>query len=313
MNSQLDTRQSVPSSGQTLGLQIGSVRCALRCQDISIYKRLQRLYRNFLTEKPVDITIELEGTDRLTPDNTGAVVAKIKFIHKNGNNFNTSSQIIAGLPDLHHSISVTGKKSLAESDHLDFRYLNRLISLAYYTVCQEKYGGNPPAMLAHSCGVLRDGQALVFAGPSEAGKTTVARLCGEHDGEVINDEMLLISRPTSNGNSINVQSVPIIGRFPPQRSVTAPLRCILLLKKSSKTTVRCLERVEAYLRFLRQIITPAYIGQPDVRTVLSLMAAFSDEVTGTTPVYELEFTLDGEPLWQVIAELESSLAKKEWR
>jgi hypothetical protein len=175
-----------------------------------------------------------------------------------------------------------------------------------------KYNGNLPAMLVHACGIFRRGQALVFTGPSEAGKTTIARLCGERDGELINDEMLLISRPTSNGNGISVQSAPIIGRFPPQRSVTTPLRCILLLKKSSKTTVRCLERVEAYLRFLRQIITPVYIGQSDVRTVLSLMAAFSDEVTGTTPVYELEFTLDGEPLWQVIAELESSLAKKEW-
>jgi hypothetical protein len=130
---------------------------------------------------------------------------------------------------------------------------------------------------------------------------------------VINDEMLLISRPTSNGNGISVQSAPIIGRFPPQRSVTAPLRCILLLKKSHKTTVRRLERVEAYLRFLCQVITPDYIGMKDAKTVLSLMAAFSDEVTVTTPVYELEFTLDGESLWQIITELNGSLAKKEPR
>jgi hypothetical protein len=78
----------------------------------------------------------------------------------------------------------------------------------------------------------------------------------------------------------------------------------MLLKKSKKTLIHRLDRVQAYLRFMHQIITPVYIGQRDKRAVLSLMAGFSDEVTRTIPIYELEFSLDAESLWRVVGELE---------
>jgi hypothetical protein len=55
---------------------------------------------------------------------------------------------------------------------------------------------------------------------------------------------------------------------------------------------------------MRQIITPAYIGQKDKRTVLSLMSEFSDDVTRAVPVYELEFNLDGKSLWRTVEELQ---------
>ena len=119
----------------------------------------------------------------------------------------------------------------AESD-AGFRYLNRLFYLAYYTACLEKYGGGPPAMLVHACGspaVRAGGHA--FAGPSDSGKTTIAGMCREKDGRVISDEMVLVSRPGSDGSAASVQSVPIIGGFPPGINITVPLSCILMLKK----------------------------------------------------------------------------------
>jgi hypothetical protein len=166
-------------------------------------------------------------------------------------------------------------------------------------------------MLVHSCAILRNGKAIMFTGPSEAGKTTVASLCDKQDGEVINDEMLLVTRPGQNGNNIKVRSAPILGKFTPQRVVTAPLSCILLLKKSAKTLVRHLDRTEAYIRFMRQIISPACIGQKDKKTIYNILADFSDQITGAIPVYELEFTLDRKSLWQTVAELERALDKKE--
>ena len=312
MGSPIKLRRGKPSANHTLSIQIGSVCCALRCEDNEVYNRLRRLYCNFLTEQTADITVELEGTDRISPDDLGVALAGTRYIH-DGNRFQTTSQIIAGQYDLaRHTISITGERSLVNPD-LEFNHLNQLFSLIYYSACKVKYDGNPPSLLVHACGIVRRGQVLVFAGPSSTGKTSIARLCGDQHGEVLNDEMVLISRPTLGGNGISAQNVPIIGGLSQLRNITAPLRCILLLKRSSKTLVRYLDRVEAYLQFMRQIITPAYIGQRDRKAVYSLVADFSDEVTRTIPIYELEFNLDGESLWQVVMELEGVPGGKEWK
>jgi hypothetical protein len=167
-----------------------------------------------------------------------------------------------------------------------------------------RYDGHPPAMIIHACGILRSGQAFLFTGPSDAGKTTIAQLCRKRDGEVINDEMLLLWRPGQNGNGINVESAPFLGKFPSRRNVKAPLRCIFHLKQGSGTRTRRLEKSEAYLKLMKQIITPAYVGQKDKRAVLTLMSEFSDEVTRVIPIYELEFNLDGKSLWQTIKQFE---------
>ena len=77
--------------------------------------------------------------------------------------------------------------------------------------------------------------------------------------------------------------------------------------------MRRLDRLEAYLRFMYQIINPAYFRQTDRRTILSLIAEFSDEVTKVTPFYELEFTPDRNLLWEVEAKLtELKVMEKEY-
>jgi hypothetical protein len=39
-----------------------------RCQDTEIYSKLKQLHHDFLTKEPADITVELEVTDRLSPE-----------------------------------------------------------------------------------------------------------------------------------------------------------------------------------------------------------------------------------------------------
>lgn len=299
------------SAVNTIRLRIGDVCCAFKCQDNEVHNRLKQLYSVFLTEQAGDITVEMEATERLSMKDLGKVLSRTRYIHEKGNQFRTTSKIVSGEYDLRHRyIKIIGEKSLADPDS-EFNHLNKLLSLAYYSACQVKYGNTPPAMLVHACGILRHGHAMLFTGSSKAGKTTIASLCGEQDGEVINDEILLVSRPNPDGNSIIVRSAPIIGKFPPQRVITAPLHSILLLKQSDKTLVSRVDRTEAYLRLMRQVITPAYIGQRDKREILSLIADFSTEVIASIPVYELEFTLDRESLWRVVGEFEREVSREE--
>jgi hypothetical protein len=287
---------------RTLGIAIGNTCCALRCPDDELYHRLSRLYRNFLTEQTVDVTIELERSPR--PAGPYGKAANGSGGARPGNedlDFNVLSndtdRFVAGL-----------ECDLTESDN-GFRYMNRLFYMAYYTACQGKTGGSGPAMLVHACAILRNGRALLFAGPSESGKTTIARLCGEEYGRVINDEMVLITRPGADAGPC-VQSVPIIGGVPSGINITVPLSCILLLKKGDKTQVRPVDPVNAYLSLITQTITPHYIGEKDRMSVLSLLADFSQEITGSVPVYELEFTLQEESLWREIDNLEGILYGK---
>jgi hypothetical protein len=307
VSTQEQARKAVLPIKDVFCLQLGSVCCALKCRDAEDYKKLMKLkrrYHGFLTQQPADITIEMEGTDRLSPDDLSAAIADDKYFHEE-NLFRSTSQAVSGKYDLMRGyIKITGERGLANPD-MEGNHLNQLLSLAYYSACKMKYDGHPPEMIVHACGILRSGQALLFTGPSEAGKTTIARFCRKQDGEVINDEMLLVSRPDKDGNGIKVENAPFLGRVSSGRNIKAPLRCIFLLKKGSETLIRNMDRAEAYLRLMRQIITPAYIGQKDKRAVLSLMSEFSDVLTKSVPVYELEFNLDEKALWWAVGELES--------
>jgi hypothetical protein len=303
---QEEARAVILPTNNGMQLQIGDVCCAFNCQNSEDHRKLmklKKLFRGFLTQQPADITIELEGTERLSPEDLNAALSENKYIHEE-NLFQSTSQAVAGKYDLARGyIKITGERVLANPD-MEGNHLNQLFSVAYYSACKLKYGSRLPAMIMHACGILRSGQVVLFTGPSEAGKTTIARFCRKRDGEVINDEMLLVSRPNQYGNGVIVEGAPFLGRVSSRRNVRAPLRCIFLLKKSDKTVVHNLDRPEAYLKLMRQIITPAYIGQKDKRAVISLMSEYSDELTKAIPVYELEFNLDEKSLWRVVGELE---------
>jgi hypothetical protein len=310
MSYQAGLKKDVLMANHTICLQIGSVRCALKSRDTEIFPKFKQLYRGFLTEEPPDITVELVEADQSSPADLGEALSETKFIHEN-NQFWTTSNLVTGQYDLtRQSICFTGIKSLADPA-AELNHLNKMLALAYYSACKVKYDGNPPAMLVHACGIIRHGQALLFTGPSEAGKTTIARLSRGEDCQVVNDEILLVSHPAPLDHSIIIQSAPILGRFASRPGAIAPLRCIFILKKGGQTGVCRLAQTEAYLKLMRQVITPAYIGQRDRRTVYSLIADFSAEVTGNVPVFELEFNLDKEKLWQTVTQLEKTLAGEE--
>jgi hypothetical protein len=304
-------RETSPLS--SLRLQIGDVCCALGITDIEVYSWLKRLYHEYETDKSPDITVQLDTTDRLSLDRLEKSVFRSRFMQWRGRNFRTTHGIMSGKFDpVSRLIKIRAEKKLG-NPQLRINHLNRLISLAYYTACKLKYNNVPPAMFVHSCGVLRHGGVFLFTGPSEVGKTTVARFCGEQDGEVINDEMVLVDRPGKNGGGMTVRGTPILGTFPPGRKISAPLRCIFLLKQSDRTQARALDQTEVYVRLLRQVISPACIGQKDKKTIYTIMADFSAEVVQAIPAYELEFQLDGDALWRTVADIEESLSKREAR
>lgn len=313
MNLKTNSGKNIHLNKYELLIQIGSICCALVFSNSKVYKEMQRLYDQFTAVGPADITIELELTDKIDPDEFREVLYNTVYTH-DGGQFWTTSRIVSGQYDLSsRHISITAEKTLGDTD-FEYNHLNRLITMAYYSGCKIKYDGStPPALLVHACGIIRNGNMVLFAGPSEIGKTTIARLCGDRHGKIVNDEMILVSRKNSDNPCMYAQGVPIIGKVPQRKNIAANLNYILLLKQSNNTKVNELNKTEVYLRLIRQVINPAYIGQRSGRDVYSMMADFSAELVENVPVYELEFKLDEAALWETVNELEERLRKDKCR
>jgi hypothetical protein len=313
MEAETKSRYSVLSSTHTLRVQVGEVCCLLSCRDEETIVRLKQLYGDFLSDQKADITLELKTIDKMSIAEFEETLPRMKISHdasSEGDLFGTTDLVARGECDLNAGTVAMNVEKHFLNSNAGRGFVNHGLCLVYYTACKLKHNGRPPALIVHSCGILRHGQVLLFAGPSGIGKTTVARLCGDKYGRVLNDEGVLVSRPNQHSDALMVQGIPIIGELPHRLNIIAPLKVVLLLKQSQRTSVRRLSQMEAYTRFMRQVARPVYLGQQDRRTIYSLIAEFSDEVSRTTPFYELEFTLDREPLWQAIEELELSLDKE---
>jgi hypothetical protein len=310
MNIKLPSRVGSLYGAHTIQVQFGDLCCALVCHDANIFDRLRESYHAFQSDEPADINITLKVVARLDRARVEAMLSQMRIPQQEGHQPVTNQAFDIEFDAASLTFMVTVDRCLFEPSP-GFKLMNHLFRLAYYTASRFKHQGRPSSMLVHSCGILRNGKVSLFAGPSEIGKSTIGRLCREDYGLMLNDEMVLLSWPHPPDGSLLVHSVPILGDLPFRLHTSVPLARVLMLKQSQRTAVRRLDRKEAYLRFLYQIINPAHFRQTDRRAIFSLIAEFADEVTKATPFYELEFTRDRNLLWEVetkIAELKGTEA-----
>ena len=306
MEAQMGTSNDRVASDLTMRIQLGDVCCSLSILDEEVFHTWRGLYENFLTDGPADVSIEIDCVDGLSETEVETAISRAKIVSE-GTHFRATGLVLEAEYDCaRRTLGVTAERSLL-STSLEFNLMNRLLTSAYYTACQVKHGGNPPAMLVHSCAIMRRERVLLFAGPCEVGKTTIARLCGDEYGRVLNDEMVLVSRSHRDGTKLRVQGFPTIGGTSQRLNETAPLSCVLMLKQSRRTAARRLGSMDAYLRFMPQVIMPQQLEASEPQTMLSLIAEFANEVTRAAPFFELEFTLDRERLWEAVGQLERLL------
>ncbi len=142
------------------------------------------------------------------------------------------------------------------------------------------------ALLLHAAGIVIGGRGYVFAGPSAAGKTTVAGLAGSR-GEVLCDENVVVACDATLG--WQVFSTPFWGHSTPPEQIRrlncrAPLHGIYLLKHATAFRRTRLSPAEAVVALLST--EKVAVERPESAEA---WLAVAGRLVTAVPVYRLEF------------------------
>jgi hypothetical protein len=146
------------------------------------------------------------------------------------------------------------------------------------------------ALVVHACGVAPRGGALLFCGPSGAGKTTLARCWRKHAPSVVvlSDDRMVVrfvrGRPWAYGT-------PWHGSGQYASPARAPLRAIFFLRRAHRPFVRPLAAPRAGAELFARCFPPPW----EARGVGAVLQACA-RLVRAVPSYELAFSPRGFPL-----------------
>jgi hypothetical protein len=149
-------------------------------------------------------------------------------------------------------------------------------------------------------GIAWRGMAYLFAGPSDAGKSTTCKLLvNEPSFTILHDEIVAI---TQTDEGFHVWSTPLNGEMPAYRSISAPLRAVFFLKHSQINYAVKLSTRKAAGQIALSLVPP-YIttnGHLEFDPSESLRLALT--LAEVIPCYELHFKPESE-FWEHIPPL----------
>jgi hypothetical protein len=172
------------------------------------------------------------------------------------------------------------------------RILEQIFYQAFWSAQQ---AAGLDAFLIHSSAVIAGGRGFLFVGPSEAGKSTVARLSAAH--HVLGDEMNLVRQ--DNGRLL-VEGTVFNGLFRQKRPGVAPLAGVFILKQARQHTLTEVPLLEAVTALAAEIVPPVGLDQVATRDTLPRMMDLAERLAANSTLKFLEFLPD-EGFWPVIA------------
>jgi radical SAM protein with 4Fe4S-binding SPASM domain len=137
----------------------------------------------------------------------------------------------------------------------------------------------------HAAGVRMNGRGLVFAGPSEAGKSTIVKLIGER-GEVLCDDRVIIRK---EAGVFRVHGTWNHGEIPRVSPGSAPLRAVLFLRQARTNRIDRVDDPKAVLRDLLPRLVRPLVSADWWEAALALAEAVVREV----PFYNIFFDKSG--------------------
>ena len=137
----------------------------------------------------------------------------------------------------------------------------------------------------HACGIIDIGKGILFAGTSNAGKSTTAELWqGIEGAKVLNDDHVIIRKHESD---FWLYSTPWPGMGGVALPASAPLKQIFILKQAHQNHVTQLTPIEAASALMVRSFPPFWDSQG-----MDFTLEFLDELSQNVPCYELGFIPD---------------------
>ncbi len=137
----------------------------------------------------------------------------------------------------------------------------------------------------HSCGVSFEGKGLLFAGHSEAGKSTMATML-KGKAEILCDDRMIIRK---RQDGVRIYGTWSHGDVPDVSANSAPLRAIMFLEKAEENRIIPLgDKKEITKRLLSCLIKPFVTVEWWEKTLLVV-----DKIVKAVPCYILKFDKSG--------------------
>ena len=156
-----------------------------------------------------------------------------------------------------------------------------------HTLVLAKEGG----FLLHAASAIRNGKAFLFAGASEAGKTTISRLAPP-DVTLLTDEISYVRR---QGSVYVAFGTPFTGELAKLgENVSAPIAALYLLAKGDENRIDSIAPREAARSFLANVL---FFAKDEELVQTIFHSAF--EFISRVPVFQLTFVPNAR-VWELI-------------
>ena len=137
----------------------------------------------------------------------------------------------------------------------------------------------------HAAGVRMNGRGFVFAGPSEAGKSTIVRLVGGR-ADILCDDRVIIRKDIGG---FRVHGTWNHGEIPRVSPGSAPLRAVFFLRQAKENRIERVDDPKAVLRdFLPRLVRPLVSAE-----WWEAALALAEDIVREVPFFDLFFDKSG--------------------
>ena len=266
-------------------LQIAGTRLAIRCNHIPFNQWLLEKYGSYVSQgdSHLSFNIQLDHSPRTESDERFLTITKVE-LHQERNNIELHFASMHPTP-----------------------YFGVILQICLRCAIAFK---QPPDLLLHTSGVVKDDRAYLFTGDSGAGKSTVCKLLrSEPSFTILHDETVAVTRMEQG---FGAWSTPLRGEVEARSNVGAPLKAIFFLNQDDSNFTVSLSRRKAAELLCYSLIPPLIVDNGNLVTEQAPSLKQLLVLAEVVPCYELHFR-EERNFWDCIENLkdESVIERRE--